>query len=616
MAVQLDSDVGAEPSESSEHPGPDAEPSEPGRAEVMKAGWRIVTDAARLHPWPLALSVLGATVFALMSIAAAIVQGKVTDDVLVPAFVPGASRPALTGAVVAIIGVAVLKALGVMVRRYFAAMTVARMQRSLRDRLVDLYLDVPLGFYARHPTGELLAHADADVNLATEMINPLPFGLGVVVLVVGSLVALFVTDPWLGLVALALFPVLGLMNHIYAGRVEAPAAAAQKAIGDVSAVAHESIDGVMVVKTLGREAQEVDRLAEAADHLRRHRVRIGDLRAVFEPMVDALPNLGIVALLVIGAFRIDSGDITAGDLVRAMALFQILAFPIRVLGYLFEEIPPSVVARRRVDRALSEEIERQDHRSRSLPEGPLELRYEGVSFRFPRTDADVLNGVEASVPPGEVVALVGSTGSGKSTLCQLAARLMEPTDGVIRLGGVPLDLVRPADLHRDVALVFQETFLFSGSIRDNITLGTDYDPAAVDRAARIARAHGFIGEFPAGYDTVVGERGVTLSGGQRQRVALARALIREPRLLILDDATSAVDPIVEGEILAGLREALGTTTMIVAQRVSTIALADRVLFLAEGRIRATGTHTELLADPAYETLVRAYEAAGGAGGRS
>ncbi len=612
MAVQLDSDVGGEPAEV--RPRPETEASS-GRAEVLRAGWRIVTDAARLHPWPMAVSVVGATVFALMSIAAAIVQGKVTDDVVVPAFVPGGTRPALTGAIVAIIGVALLKALGVMVRRYFAAMTVARMQRSLRDRLVDLYLDVPLGFYARHPTGELLAHADADVNLSTEMINPLPFGLGVIVLVVGSLVALFVTDPWLGLVAVALFPVLGLMNHIYSGKVEAPAAAAQEAIGDVSAVAHESIDGVMVVKTLGREAQEVDRLALAADRLRRHRLRIGDLRAVFEPLVDALPNLGIVALLVIGAFRIDSGDITPGDLVRAMALFQILAFPIRVLGYLFEEIPPSVVARRRVDSTLAEEVEAQAHRTRVLPEGPLDLTLEKVSFRFPGADADVLTDVSATVPTGEVVALVGSTGSGKTTICRLAARLMEPTGGSIELGGIPLELVRPADLQSALALVFQETFLFSGTIRDNITLGSDRTPEEIEQAARTARAHGFISEFPAGYDTVVGERGVTLSGGQRQRVALARALIRGPRLLILDDATSAVDPIVESEILAGLRQALRTTTLIVAQRVSTIALADRVLFLFDGRIRATGTHTDLLADPAYEALVRAYEAAGGGGGR-
>ncbi len=612
MAVQLDSEVEAGPPDDGSAPG--VRPN-PGRAEVMRAGWRIVTDAARLHPWPLAISVVGATVFALMSIAAAIVQGWVTDEVVVPAFVPGGTRPALAGAVAAIIGVALLKALGVMVRRYFAAMTVARMQRTLRDRLVDLYLDAPLGFYARHPTGELLAHADADVNLATEMINPLPFGLGVIVLVVGSLVALFVTDPWLGLVAVALFPVLGLMNHVYAGKVEAPAASAQEAIGAVSAVAHESIDGVIVVKTLGREAAEVDRLAAEADRLRRHRVRIGELRAVFEPLVDALPNLGIIALLVIGAFRIDSGHITPGDLVRAMALFQILAFPIRVLGYLFEEIPPSVVARRRVDGTLSEETERHDHRTVALPGGPLDLTYEGLSFRFPGADSDVLVGVDATVPAGEVVALVGSTGSGKTTMCQLAARLMEPTGGRIELGGVPLDLVRPADLQRDVALVFQETFLFSGSIRDNITLGSDHTASEVEEAARIAGAHGFITEFPSGYDTVVGERGVTLSGGQRQRVALARALIRGPRLLILDDATSAVDPIVEGEILAGLREALGTTTLIVAQRVSTIALADRVLFLSGGRIRAAGTHAELLAVPAYEALVRAYEETGGVGVR-
>jgi ATP-binding cassette subfamily B protein len=220
----------------------------------------------------------------------------------------------------------------------------------------------------------------------------------------------------------------------------------------------------------------------------------------------------------------------------------------------------------------------------------------------------VLADVSARVAPGEVVALVGSTGAGKSTLCELLAHLVEPSDGTIRIGGVPLDQVDPDDLHQAVALVFQESFLFADSVRENLAMGAEVDDDELWAALEVARASTFVDRLPRGLDEVVGERGVTLSGGQRQRLALARALLRRPRLLLLDDATSAVDPTVERAILDRLRDGIAATTIVVAHRVSTIALADRVLLLDEGRIVAEGTHRELLAVPAYAALVRAYEA--------
>jgi ABC-type multidrug transport system fused ATPase/permease subunit len=244
-----------------------------------------------------------------------------------------------------------------------------------------------------------------------------------------------------------------------------------------------------------------------------------------------------------------------------------------------------------------------------LPVGPLGVEVDDVDFAYPG-GPPVLTDLRFTVHPGEVLALTGATGSGKSTLCYLLARLMDPTDGRIEVGGVDLTVADPRELRSSVALVFQETFLFADSVQENLTLSEPIPDATVAWATGIARADEFIGALDRGRDTVIGERGVTLSGGQRQRLALARALLRHPRLLILDDATSAVDPRIEQQILSGLRRELDMTTVVVAHRVSTIALADRVLFLDEGRLVAEGSHEDLLATvPAYEALIRAYEAA-------
>jgi ABC-type multidrug transport system fused ATPase/permease subunit len=242
-----------------------------------------------------------------------------------------------------------------------------------------------------------------------------------------------------------------------------------------------------------------------------------------------------------------------------------------------------------------------------LPAGPLGVDFERVRFTYDGS-TPVLDDVSFTLAPGEIVAVVGATGAGKSTLCDLLTRLVDPEEGTVRVGGIDTRSVPPDELRAGVAMVFQETFLFAESIADNIALGGVHGPAEIGAAARVAQADAFVLTLPQQYDTVVGERGVTLSGGQRQRIALARALVRQPRVLVLDDATSAVDAVVEAEILAGLRDALDTTTIVVAHRVSTIELADRVLFLDGGRVGGIGSHRELLASvPAYARIVRAYE---------
>jgi ABC-type multidrug transport system fused ATPase/permease subunit len=363
----------------------------------------------------------------------------------------------------------------------------------------------------------------------------------------------------------------------------------------------------MVVKTLGRQDAEVERLGRAADLLRVARVRVGALRALFEPTLDALPNLAIIALLAVGGWRVSTGAVSPGDLVQAMSLFTLLAFPMRVVGFLLEEMPRSVVALDRIDRVLAASPEPVPSRPCALPRGPLDVHARGLEYGHV-ADVPVLHDCDVEIASGEVVALVGPTGCGKTTLCELLAGLDRPDEGVVRVGGVDLTEVTRDELRSSVALVFQESFLFADTIANNIAIGTDASETSLRWAAGVAQVARFVDSLPAKYETSIGERGVTLSGGQRQRIALARALIRRPRFLLLDDATSAVDATVEARILHGLRDELDMTTLIVAHRVSTIALADRVLFMQDGRIAATGTHTELLANHAdYEAMVRAYE---------
>lgn len=588
-------------------------PEQDAHAGIMRRGVSLLAEILRTNPWPATGAIAGAVVFAAASVAGAIVLGRVTDQLLVPAV---ADRPTLGAALAAggvIVAVSVVRAAGVVARRYFGIMTSRRMQMQWFNRLSDHYLEQPLPFFFGQPTGKLIAHADSDAERSAFAMQPLPLSLGALVLLVFAAVNLAVLDLLLLGIGLALFPLLFLLNRLYTTRVVGPSARAQAHVGEVSSVAHESFEAALVVKLLGLERRESDRMRRAADDLRRERLVIGRLRAAFEPALDALPNLGTVALLAVGAWRVSEGSITTGDLVQAMALFAVIAFPMRVIGFLLEELPRSVVSRERIVDVLD-----SDHRAtgaalapgpaprQHLPEGPLPLSVRGLSFAY--GDEAVLHDVSFDVEPGRVVAIVGPTGGGKSTLCNLLAGLARPAAGEIRLGDVPLARADPMDLRAAVALVFQETFLFADAVLENLTLGQSVEPERLQWAIDIAQA-GYIDDLAEGRATVVGERGVTLSGGQRQRLALARALLRHPRLLLLDDATSAIDPVIEQRILDGLRNELDTTTLVVAHRVATIRLADRVLFLDRGALVGDGTHDELLADPQYAALVRAYEQA-------
>ena len=577
-------------------------------AGVVRRGARLLVRYVRANPLPFYVSIVGATIYAAAAVGTTIVIGRVTNSVIIPTFDSGRlERATVLSAGLAILLVGLIRAGTIILRRYFAALLTFRTQRDWRSRLAATYLEVPLRFHRETPTGQLLAHADADIIASAEVINPLPFSIGVFALVVFAVISLAAVDWALMLIALLLFPILIVVNRIYTGLAERPLAEVQRRIGEVSRVAHESFDGVLVVKTLGREQEEIDRLSVAADDLRAARLRMGRIRGTFEPLIDALPNIGIIILLLLGSWLVSVDRLDTGQVVQAAALFGLLAFPMRVFGYFLQELPRAVIASGRLDGVTAAAREALDlGRPRRLPPRPLGVRFEAVTFRH-GDDPPVLDGLDLEIPAGRIVALVGATGSGKSTLCELLPRLVDPESGSVLLDGVDLRDLDPTEVRDAVSLVFQETFLFADTVRENVTLGVPYSEEELSRAAAIAHADSFVEWLPKGWDTRLGERGVTLSGGQRQRLALTRALLRRPRVLVLDDATSAVDPVVESEILADLRRSIATSTLVIAHRTSTIALADEVAFMNEGRIVAVGRHEDLLqTEPAYARLVQAY----------
>ncbi|WP_432844188.1 ABC transporter ATP-binding protein [Dactylosporangium sp. CA-092794] len=598
---------------------------------MLIRGLRVLGHAVRDEPHMFAVSVVASVLFSILTIATAFVSGAVVGRIVVPALDQGrvALGTLLLGGC-AILAISLGKIVGIFGRRLGAGAMQFNLQAKYRRAVTRRYLRLPLAWHQRHPTGTLLSNANADVESAWYPIAPFPFAVGTVVMLVAAVVSLFLTDWAMALVGVAIFPALLGVNVAYSRRMSPRVARAQQLRAEVSTVAHESFDGALVVKTMGREASETERFAAKAVELRDATIRVGRVRAMFDPILDALPSLGTLAVLVVGGWRFRQGAVQVEEVVSVAFLFTVLAFPVRAIGWVLAELPRSVVGWERIRHVLDAEGDTVYGTTAATGTGPAALRFADVGFAYSDAEGNagppVLTGVTFDVPAGRTVALVGPTGSGKSTIAALAARLVDPATGTVTLDGVDLrDLTQDA-LVGSTALVAQVPFVFDDTIRGNITLdrpGIDDDAAW--RALRLAQADGFVGQLAGGLDTTVGERGTSLSGGQRQRLTIARALAGAPRLLVLDDATSAVDPRVEAAILAALRRTAAETLpaprrpggetqtasiLVVAYRRATIALADEVVYLERGRVVARGTHAELLETaPGYADLVTAYEKA-------
>ena len=579
-------------------------------ASTIRDGFRVLGVAIRREPWIFTLSTLGSLLFGALTVADAWVLGWATDNVVLPAFDTGTTTAkALVTVLALFVGVALLRAVGIVARRLGAGVMQYRMQAHYRRAVTRQYLRLPMSWHQQHPTGQLLSNANADVEAAWAPIAPLPMAVGTVAMMVIAVVQMFFADVVMALVGILVFPLVIITNIVFQ-RLQSPLMTRAQALrAEVSEVAHESFDGALVVKTLGREKEETERFAERAHALRDVAIRAGKIRAAFDPALEALPNLGVLAVLGVGVWRVLNGQTDIGDVVTIAYLLTIVAFPIRSLGWLLGEFPRSVVGFERVSAVLAAtgEMEYGEQRVDVTEEGAL-LEVRGLGYRYV-SEQPLIEDLTFTVEPGRTVAVVGSTAAGKSTLTSLLARLVDPDEGALLLDGHDLRDLEPGSLAQNMTLVPQQTFLFDDTVRGNVTLGADVDDEDIWAALRTAQADGFVAALPDGLDTRLGERGTTLSGGQRQRVSLARALVRRPRLLVMDDATSAVDPEVEARILAALRD-FGSTTLVIAYRKATIGLADEVIYLADGHVVDHGPHQDLLARSSrYADLVNAYEQA-------
>jgi ABC-type multidrug transport system fused ATPase/permease subunit len=583
------------------------------RGATTREGFAVLGHAIRREPGIFILSTIGSVLFALLTVADAWVLGWSTDHVLIPAFREGEIAGSLLWTVLALfLGVAILRAVGIVARRLGAGVMQFRMQAHTRRAVTRQYLSLPMEWHQRHPTGQLLSNAYSDVEAAWGPIAPLPMALGTVVMMAIAVIQMLVADAVLAMVGLLVFPAVVVANLAYQRLASPLMTRAQGLRAEVSEIAHESFDGAMVVKTLGREGEETQRFSARAHDLRDVNIKAGTIRAAFDPTLASLPNVGVLVVLAVGVSRVLSGQTDAGDVVTVAYLLTIVSFPIRAIGWLLGEFPRSVVGFRRTRSVLraTGAMRHGDATLRGASATGARVEVEDLHYSYD-ADTPLLDGVSFVVEPGRTVALVGATASGKSTLTSLLTRLVDPDSGRILIDASDLRDLRKGALAESVALVPQTAFLFDDTVRDNVTLGADVSDEEVWAALRAAQADGFVAALGHGLDSRLGERGTSLSGGQRQRISLARALVRRPRLLILDDATSAVDPEVEARILQALRNGeTDATLVVVAYRKATIALADEVLHLEDGRIADRGTHAELLArSPSYAHLVNAYEQA-------
>jgi ABC-type multidrug transport system fused ATPase/permease subunit len=557
-----------------------------------------------LKPYKLSLivSIFLAVGSQAASIALIVVSGtKVIDEAILPR-----DEGQLWLYLGVLLAVGAVKAALMVGRRLISGRQALGVEFDMRNGLYSHLLRLSFGYYDLHQTGQLMSRATVDLQGVRFFL-----GYGLIFFFQNALTVVFATAAmfwfnWrLALIALAITPILIALAYRYSHISHPLLRDVQQKMADVATVAEENIVGVHVVKSFAREPQEERKFAQRSEAVFEQSLRANRQRAFYVPLISFVPLLAQAAILLVGGRMVVNGQMTLGEFFTFNLLLGFLIFPLRSLGMWIGQAQRATASGERIFEVIDEPEEIADRPDAfGLPRGRGRIHFQNVGFTY-GVGRPVLEDVELEIEPGKTIALIGHTGSGKTTLTSLVPRFYDVSSGRVLIDGVDVRDVRLASLRSAIGVISQDPFLFSATVRENIAFGkADATDEEVEEAARLAQADEFVERLPDGYDTVIGERGITLSGGQRQRVAIARALIVDPRILILDDATASVDATTEAKIRLGLREAMrGRTTLIIAHRLSTIALADEIVVLDHGRIVARGVHDQLLeTSPVYREI--------------